>query len=192
MADEHNDTTEPAHFDPEQLPLTPEPEVVEAAADAAVAAEAIADVEAEVIAEVVAESADVVDAEAVAVAVAVPESIAAEPSQPAPAEPTPAEPEPAAPVTAVSLGLLPAEFVSQVSTQLMFYAPEIVALPASPGRGGDANRDDFGDQGPESGSSARRRNRRRGGGQASDADDAQGSPERGERPAVSRASAPSS
>ena len=30
MADEHNDTTEPAHFDPEQLPLTPEPEVVEA------------------------------------------------------------------------------------------------------------------------------------------------------------------
>ena len=34
MADEHNDTTEPAHFDPEQLPLTPEPEVVEAAADA--------------------------------------------------------------------------------------------------------------------------------------------------------------
>ncbi|HOQ21244.1 MAG TPA: Rne/Rng family ribonuclease, partial [Microbacterium sp.] len=203
MADEHNDTTEPAHFDPEQLPLTPEPEVVEAAADAAVAAEALAEVAAvEAAAEIavdaeveavaaaaiaeaiveVAESADVEDAEAAAVAVAVAESIEGEASQPAPAEPTPAEPEPAAPVTAVSLGLLPAEFVSQVSTQLMFYAPEIVALPARPGRGGDANRDDFGDQGPESGSSARRRNRRRGGAQASDADDAQGSPERGERP----------
>ncbi|MEZ5214538.1 MAG: Rne/Rng family ribonuclease [Microbacterium sp.] len=203
MADEHNDTTEPAHFDPEQLPLTPELEVVEAAADAAVAAEALAEVAAvEAAAEIavdaeveavaaaaiaeaiveVAESADVEDAEAAAVAVAVAESIEGEASQPAPAEPTPAEPEPAAPVTAVSLGLLPAEFVSQVSTQLMFYAPEIVALPARPGRGGDANRDDFGDQGPESGSSARRRNRRRGGAQASDADDAQGSPERGERP----------
>ena len=83
-------------------------------------------------------------------------------------------------MTAVSLGLLPAEFVSQVSTQLMFYAPEVVALPARPGRGGDAQRDDSGDQGSESGSSARRRNRRRGGGgQASDGDDA---PSQGERP----------
>lgn len=62
----------------------------------------------------------------------------------------------------------------------MFYAPEVVALPARPGRGGDAQRDDSGDQGSESGSSARRRNRRRGGGgQASDGDDA---PSQGERP----------
>ncbi|MDQ0725179.1 Rne/Rng family ribonuclease [Microbacterium sp. W4I20] len=40
------------------------------------------------------------------------------------------EPEPAGPVTAVSLGLLPEVFVSQVSTQLHFYAPEVVPLPA--------------------------------------------------------------
>ncbi|WP_314474884.1 Rne/Rng family ribonuclease [uncultured Microbacterium sp.] len=39
-----------------------------------------------------------------------------------------------APVTAVSLGLLPEVFVSQVSTQLHFYAPEVVPLPARPGR----------------------------------------------------------
>ncbi|MDQ4213053.1 Rne/Rng family ribonuclease [Microbacterium capsulatum] len=38
-------------------------------------------------------------------------------------------PEPAA-VTAVSLGLLPEVFVSRVSTQLHFYAPTIVPLPA--------------------------------------------------------------
>ena len=58
MADEHNDTTEPAHFDPEQLPLTPEPEVVEAAADAAVAAEALAEVAAvEAAAEIAVEAA---------------------------------------------------------------------------------------------------------------------------------------
>jgi ribonuclease E len=36
------------------------------------------------------------------------------------------------PVTAVSLGLLPEVFVSAVSTQLHFYAPEVVALPALP------------------------------------------------------------
>ena len=36
-------------------------------------------------------------------------------------------------VTAVTLGLLPETFVSQVSTQLMFYAPEITPLPARPG-----------------------------------------------------------
>lgn len=40
-------------------------------------------------------------------------------------------PEPEA-ITAVSLGLLPETFVSAVSTQLHFYAPAIVALPALP------------------------------------------------------------
>ena len=131
---------------------------------------------AETVAEaVVTDAAAEIDAEPV-VAEAVAEAAAAE----AVTEPVPTESEPAAPVTAVSLGLLPAEFVSQVSTQLMFYAPEVVALPARPGRGGDAQRDDSGDQGSESGSSARRRNRRRGGGgQASDGDDA---PSQGERP----------
>ena len=147
----------------------------DAAADAvadAVVTEALAEIVAEA---VVTDAAAEIVAEPV-VAEAVAEAAAAE----AVTEPEPTESEPAAPVTAVSLGLLPAEFVSQVSTQLMFYAPEVVALPARPGRGGDAQRDDSGDQGSESGSSARRRNRRRGGGgQASDGDDA---PSQGERP----------
>lgn len=214
MADEHNDTTEPARLDLEQLaqlPLTPEQEAPDAAdaapesapvdsdtdaqpdvivvetveiapdTEADAAADAVAEaVVTEALAETVAEAvvtdaAAEIDAEPV-VAEAVAEAAAAE----AVTEPVPTESEPAAPVTAVSLGLLPAEFVSQVSTQLMFYAPEVVALPARPGRGGDAQRDDSGDQGSESGSNARRRNRRRGGGgQASDGDDA---PSQGERP----------
>ena len=214
MADEHNDTTEPARLDLEQLaqlPLTPEQEAPDAAdaapesapldsdtdaqldvivvetveiapdTEADAAADAVAEaVVTEALAETVAEAvvtaaAAEIDAEPV-VAEAVAEAAAAE----AVTEPVPTESEPAAPVTAVSLGLLPAEFVSQVSTQLMFYAPEVVALPARPGRGGDAQRDDSGDQGSESGSSARRRNRRRGGGgQATDGDDA---PSQGERP----------
>ena len=214
MADEHNDTTEPARLDLEQLaqlPLTPEQEAPDAAdaapesapvdsdtdaqldvivvetveiapdteADAAAdaVAEAVAEaVVTEALAEIVAEAVVTDAAAEPVVAEAVAEAAAAE----AVTEPEPTESEPAAPVTAVSLGLLPAEFVSQVSTQLMFYAPEVVALPARPGRGGDAQRDDSGDQGSESGSSARRRNRRRGGGgQASDGDDA---PSQGERP----------
>ena len=44
----------------------------------------------------------------------------------------PSEPSPTGPVTAVSLGLLPEVFVSQVSTQLLFYAPEIAPLPERP------------------------------------------------------------
>ncbi|WP_433677342.1 Rne/Rng family ribonuclease [Microbacterium gorillae] len=63
--------------------------------------------------------------------------------QPAPE----AEPEPEPLPTAVSLGLLPEVFVSQVSTALHFYAPEIVPLPALP-----ADED-------EGGSSRRRRRR---------------------------------
>ena len=50
----------------------------------------------------------------------------------APAAEAPAAPEPPKPVTAVALGLLPEVFVSAVSTQLHFYAPEIVVLPAPP------------------------------------------------------------
>src|SRR5690606_33904546 len=63
-----------------------------------------------------------------------------------------------APVTAVSLGLIPEVFVSRVSTQLHFYAPEITPLPARPGR----ERDD--DQEETSG----RRGRRRRGGDSED------------------------
>ncbi|MHC2998986.1 Rne/Rng family ribonuclease [Microbacterium sp. HJ5] len=70
-----------------------------------------------------------------------------------PAVETPAEQEPEKPVTAVALGLLPEVFVSAVSTQLHFYAPEITVLPAPP--------EEEREQEQSSGSS-RRRSRRRG------------------------------
>lgn len=125
--------------------------------------------EAEAVEAVEAVEAEVIEAEAI-VAVAA-EAVVEDAADAAPEEPQP-EPEP---VTAVSLGLLPADFVSQVSTQLFFYAPAIIALPERPGSDGDR------DESAESGSSARRRNRRRGGsGGASDAEE-QGSNERPER-----------
>ncbi|WP_347975592.1 Rne/Rng family ribonuclease [Microbacterium sp. ProA8] len=71
------------------------------------------------------------------------------------------EPEPDAapqPLTAVSLGLLPEEFVSAVSTQLVFYAPEIAPLPARSGRQPEEE-----PESAASASSSRRRSRRRGG-----------------------------
>lgn len=73
----------------------------------------------------------------------------AEPDAEAPA------PEESGPKTAVDLGLLPEVFVSAVSTQLHFYAPEIAALPPHP------EPEPAAEQG--SSTSARRRNRRRGG-----------------------------
>lgn len=85
------------------------------------------------------------------------------PAEQTPAEPeAPAEPEKPARPTAVSLGLLPENFVSAVSTALHFYAPELPPLPA---REPFFDRDDRDDDGPvERGSAnARRRNRRRGG-----------------------------
>ncbi|KNY04461.1 Rne/Rng family ribonuclease [Microbacterium sp. GCS4] len=95
----------------------------------------------------------------------------AEPSEPAePAETKPEAPEgetkadaPAKPepVTAVSLGLLPEVFVSQVSTRLAFYAPEIVPIPARPGRDRRDERDL--DRDSDEPSSGRRGRRRRGG-----------------------------
>jgi len=83
-------------------------------------------------------------------------SLQADESEPEP-EPTPSpthEPEPERPLTAVALGLLPEVFVSQVSTQLHFYAPEIVPLPALPSAAEPAE---------EGTTSSRRRNRRRSG-----------------------------
>ena len=84
---------------------------------------------------------------------------AGEPDQPAAesaAEPetaeAEAEPEKPALPTAVSLGLLPEEFVSQVSTALHFYAPDVALLPPLPEPAPSA----------EGGRSSRRR-RRRGG-----------------------------
>ena len=79
-----------------------------------------------------------------------------------------AEPEP---VTAVTLGLLPEKFVSQVSTQLHFYAPEITPLPALPEP-----------EGSEPGPGPRRR-RRRGGADTSDTSSGGGS-DRGRQRAV--------
>lgn len=67
------------------------------------------------------------------------------------------QPEAPAPVTAVSLGLLPENFVSAVSTALHFYAPEIIALPAP------VTADE--PEAQSSTSTSRRRNRRRGGGE---------------------------
>jgi ribonuclease E len=61
------------------------------------------------------------------------------------------------PVTAVSLGLLPEVFVSAVSTQLHFYAPEITPLPPLPSRSSREPEE----AAPASGT-PRRRNRRRG------------------------------
>src|SRR5690606_5061374 len=58
--------------------------------------------------------------------------------EPAEAEKAPEAEKPAAPVkpepvTAVTLGLIPEVFVSRVSTQLHFYAPEVALLPARQG-----------------------------------------------------------
>jgi ribonuclease E len=80
------------------------------------------------------------------------------------AEPQPAaEPERATdaapePVTAVSLGLLPETFVSAVSTQLLFYAPEVIALPPRP----EPQRPPQAPAEETPASAARRRGRRRG------------------------------
>ncbi|WP_144833749.1 MULTISPECIES: Rne/Rng family ribonuclease [Microbacterium] len=91
-----------------------------------------------------------------------PEPEATSEPQAAPEPTAPAEPEKPARPTAVSLGLLPENFVSAVSTALHFYAPELPPLPV---RDDSWDRDDRDDDAPaERGSAnARRRNRRRGG-----------------------------
>ncbi|QLD13138.1 Rne/Rng family ribonuclease [Microbacterium oleivorans] len=84
------------------------------------------------------------------------------PPEPAPEESVVAEsPEPTSdePVTAVSLGLLPAEFVSAVSTELHFYAPAVAPLPPVT----DDTDDDTAPAGAGSTGSRRRGGRRRGG-----------------------------
>ena len=101
--------------------------------------------------------------------------------------------EPKGPVTAVSLGLLPENFVSAVSTQLHFYAPPVLPAPARSGRPplddaddrerdrndrdrNDRDRDrdrndrpDRSDREQPGSSTARRRGRRRGGDDFDDA-----------------------
>ena len=77
-------------------------------------------------------------------------------------------PEAPAPVTAVSLGLLPEVFVSQVSTQLHFYAPEVVPLPARPGRERIFDRIAEREQPQEDAAGRGRGRRRRGGSEGED------------------------
>jgi ribonuclease E len=79
-----------------------------------------------------------------------------EPEEPQAEEPQAEEPKP---LTAVSLGLLPENFVSQVSTALHFYAPDIAPLPAL--ELPEADDDDEDDQGDRDGGSSRGRGRRR-------------------------------
>jgi len=82
--------------------------------------------------------------------------------------------------TAVSLGLLPEVFVSAVSTQLHFYAPE--PLPAALRDDVEERgfRDERDDDAPaeRTSANARRRNRRRGGAAGDDQDDAPPAPPR--------------
>jgi ribonuclease E len=128
------------------------------------AAEAPAQVEAPAEAEASAESEAPSEAETPAVE-AEADAPAAEPAEAetpaAETENKPAAPAKPEPVTAVSLGLLPEVFVSQVSTRLAFYAPEIVPLPARPGRDRGADRDL--DRDADEPTGGRRGRRRRGG-----------------------------
>ncbi|WP_240747218.1 Rne/Rng family ribonuclease [Microbacterium sp. K24] len=104
------------------------------------------------------------------------------PAEEKPAEEKPAEEKPAAdaPVTAVSLGLLPEVFVSQVSTQLHFYAPEIVPLPARPERN-ERIFDRIAERDQDEPASARRGRRRRGGSDGDDQRDQRDEPRQRQR-----------
>jgi len=128
-----------------EAPVTDEAGEVVEVADPIAEAEPVADAEAEPVAQ--------------SPAVAEASATAPEPTTEPEAEAA-VEPEP---VTAVSLGLLPERFVSAVTTQLHFYAPEVAPLPARPGR--DEAEEDEAPAGAGSGAGSRRRSRRRGGGE---------------------------
>ncbi|WES65312.1 Rne/Rng family ribonuclease [Microbacter sp. GSS18] len=80
------------------------------------------------------------------------------------------EPEP---LTAAGLGLIPEVFVSQVTTSLHFYAPEITLLPPRPGaeRGDSEQSSSASANASGPGSGSRRRGRRRGGSNGGDQGD---------------------
>ncbi|KJQ54970.1 Rne/Rng family ribonuclease [Microbacterium sp. SA39] len=88
-----------------------------------------------------------------------------------------------APVTAVSLGLLPEVFVSQVSTQLHFHAPAIVPLPARPEREERSERifDRIADRDQDEQGAGRRGRRRRGGSDGDDQRDQRDEPRQRQR-----------
>ena len=205
MADDNNDnqahTT--AHTDaPDALALdaagerapesgeTAQPDVStdEAVTAAAVADEPVADggVESAIEADAAAQPASAgseAEAEAGVSADSVDESVGSE-SEPAGEPEAELEIEPLI-LDSVALGLLAAPFVSAVSTELLFYAPEVLPLPARPDRdrgdrdrgrdrdrgGRDRDWDADRDQGEESSSSVRRRSRRRSGEERDDSND---------------------
>ena len=153
-----DEVTEEAESAPADAEATTAEAEASADAEAPVEAEVPAEAEAQAEADTQAES----DASAEATEVEASEDSpepgpAAETAEPETAEPESAEPEAAAedtgPKTAVDLGLLPEVFVSAVSTHLVFYAPEIAALPPRPEPEPAAEQ--------ASSTSARRRNRRR-------------------------------
>ena len=132
-------------------------------------AEPVADTPAEPVADAPAEP--VADAPAEPVADAPAEPVADAPAEPvADAEEQAADAEPETPAlpTAVSLGLLPQEFVSEVSTALHFYAPDFTLYPPLHER-----------RLTDAVDSASRRRRRRGG--VDDGDDVQSEPRRRQR-----------
>lgn len=172
MADENDDNNTPTLDETPAQPVVEdartaetaepvaEPDAVEQpAADDQSAADAPAERDGDPDAEAAPQASAESEAQSEPETAAEPETGAEPEPQPQPetvAEPeTAAEPEAPKPVTAVSLGLLPEVFVSKVSTQLHFYAPEVVPLPAR------SSRDD--DEGDDRGSAFRRgRGRRRG------------------------------
>jgi len=137
----------------------------EAEADAEAAAGASAEAEETVAEPVVEETTATVSTDAESVAEPVVEETTASETT---VEEASAAPEAPAPVTAVSLGLLPEVFVSQVSTQLHFYAPEVVPLPARPGRERIFDRIAEREQPQEDAAGRGRGRRRRGGSEGED------------------------
>ncbi|HYP72662.1 MAG TPA: Rne/Rng family ribonuclease, partial [Microbacterium sp.] len=131
----------------------------EIVAEAEPVAEAVGEVEAaaEVIAEIAADA--VAEVEAAAEAVTEGEAVTEAEAETAAEEPVIEE----KPLTAAALGLLPENFVSAVSTQLVFYAPE---PPPVTERSGPL---EIPSDEPAASSTARRRNRRRGGADDRDA-----------------------
>ena len=181
MADENNDTNIPTHDAPadaaEQLtePIAPDaedapevPEGTEPVGDEAVEAAPAEDAPAEDAPAVEdAPAADAPAEDAPAEEAPVQDAAPAESAEDAKPEEPEEKPAPG-PVTAVSLGLLPEVFVSQVSTQLHFYAPEVIPLPARPERERIFDRIAEREQPQEESTSARRGRRRRGGSEGDD------------------------
>lgn len=192
MADENNDNNTPTLDENAEAPLTADPsadsEVDTPIAEAAVAVDAqdespeqVEPESSEPVSEVATPEPEASEA-GTSDSVPEPEQTEteqAEPEQAVAVEPVAPEPVEPGPLTAVSLGLIPEVFVSQVSTQLHFYAPEFTPLPAQPGRDRDRDREDTRDNDQDESPSARRGRRRRGG--SGDGDDQRDEPRQRQR-----------